>query len=214
VVEDACQSTGATVHGRPAGTWGDVGVLSFGGSKLLTAGRGGAVLTRDAAVLQRIRILCTQGNNPYPLSELQAAVVLPQLDWLDEQNAVRLQRACRLLSQTADIPGLKAVEIGDTENAPAFYKLAWLYDSACFGDCSIDEFIAMAQAEGIPLDRGFRGFAHRSSKRCQKVGDLPNSVQAAKSTIVLHHPILLCDETAIDQVVDGLRKLSSAFAVQ
>ncbi len=42
VVEDACQAPGATVQGRPAGTWGDVGVLSFGGSKLLTAGRGGA----------------------------------------------------------------------------------------------------------------------------------------------------------------------------
>ena len=42
VVEDACQSPGAIVSGRVAGSWGDVGVLSFGGSKLLTAGRGGA----------------------------------------------------------------------------------------------------------------------------------------------------------------------------
>lgn len=42
VLEDACQMPGAIVHGRIAGTWGDVGVLSFGGSKLLTAGRGGA----------------------------------------------------------------------------------------------------------------------------------------------------------------------------
>src|SRR5205085_10640127 len=46
VVEDACQATAAQVHGRISGTWGDVGVLSFGGSKLLTAGRGGAVLTQ------------------------------------------------------------------------------------------------------------------------------------------------------------------------
>ena len=37
IVEDACQSPGACVEGRMAGTWGDVGVLSFGGSKLLTA---------------------------------------------------------------------------------------------------------------------------------------------------------------------------------
>ena len=35
VVEDAAQAAGATVEGRPAGTWGDAGVLSFGGSKLL-----------------------------------------------------------------------------------------------------------------------------------------------------------------------------------
>ena len=39
VVEDAAQAPGAIVQGRRAGTWGDVGILSFGGSKLLTAGR-------------------------------------------------------------------------------------------------------------------------------------------------------------------------------
>ena len=42
VIEDAAQCPGALVQGRKAGTWGDVGVLSFGGSKLLSAGRGGA----------------------------------------------------------------------------------------------------------------------------------------------------------------------------
>ncbi|MCA9270789.1 MAG: aminotransferase class V-fold PLP-dependent enzyme, partial [Planctomycetales bacterium] len=46
VVEDACQAQGAIVQGRPAGAWGDVGVWSFGGSKLLSAGRGGAIFTR------------------------------------------------------------------------------------------------------------------------------------------------------------------------
>jgi perosamine synthetase len=212
VVEDACQATGATVHGRLAGTWGDVGVLSFGGSKLLTAGRGGAVLTRDAAILQRIRILCTQGNNPYPLSELQATVVLPQLDRLDEQNSIRLEHARRLLRRTAEIRGLKPVQFSHAESTPAFYKLAWLYDSTQFGNCTVDEFVAMAQAERIPVDRGFKGFAHRSSKRCHKFGNLPHSVRAAESTIVLHHPILLCDATAIDQVAEGLLKLHAALA--
>src|SRR5262249_61368606 len=37
VVEDAAQCPGATVQGRRAGTWGDVGTLSFGGAKPLTA---------------------------------------------------------------------------------------------------------------------------------------------------------------------------------
>src|SRR5262249_6118075 len=43
VVEDAAQVPGAIVQGRTAGTWGNIGVLSFGGSKLLSAGRGGAL---------------------------------------------------------------------------------------------------------------------------------------------------------------------------
>ena len=40
IIEDAAQCPGAMIQGRKAGTWGDVGILSFGGSKLLSAGRG------------------------------------------------------------------------------------------------------------------------------------------------------------------------------
>ena len=45
LIEDACQTPAMNVQGRPAGSWGDVGVLSFGGSKPLTSGNGGALLT-------------------------------------------------------------------------------------------------------------------------------------------------------------------------
>src|SRR5204862_924383 len=79
LIEDACQAPGAMIEGRPAGTWGDVGVLSFGGSKLLSAGRGGALLTRSAEFIQRAKVYCEQGNHAFPLSELQAAVLIPQL---------------------------------------------------------------------------------------------------------------------------------------
>lgn len=102
VVEDACQAPGAEVQGRLAGTWGDVGVLSFGGSKLLTAGRGGAILTRQAGIHQRAKIYCEQGNNAFPLSELQAAVLLPQLAKLDQRNLRRragVERLWRLLER-------------------------------------------------------------------------------------------------------------------
>src|SRR2546430_1767377 len=62
VIEDAAQAVGAVVNGRPAGSWGDVGVLSFGGSKLLTAGRGGAILTRRRDTHQRARVALHRGN--------------------------------------------------------------------------------------------------------------------------------------------------------
>src|SRR5262249_56150603 len=78
--EDAAQCPGATVQGRPAGAWGDVGVLSFGGSKLLSAGRGGALLTRRADVAQRARLVLGRGHDLVaPPSGLHAAVVLPPL---------------------------------------------------------------------------------------------------------------------------------------
>ena len=89
IVEDACQAHGARWHGRVAGAWGDVGVLSFGGSKLLSAGRGGAILTNDPHVYQRAKIYVQRGNDAFPLSELQAAVLLPQISKLQQRNAWR-----------------------------------------------------------------------------------------------------------------------------
>src|SRR5262249_20737922 len=89
VIEDAAQCPRAGLQGRTARTWGDVGVLSFGGSKLLSAGRGGALLTRHADVHQRARVFLLRGNLLCPLSELQAAVLPPQLDKLDAHNARR-----------------------------------------------------------------------------------------------------------------------------
>jgi dTDP-4-amino-4,6-dideoxygalactose transaminase len=210
VVEDACQATAATVYGRPAGTWGDVGVLSFGGSKLLTAGRGGALLTRHPEILQRIKIYSGRGNNAYPLSELQAAVLLPQVDSLHARNQRRSDNVAYLLNRTAGLRGLMPIRINYEQSHPAFYKIAWLYDPSALGGCPIDDFLAMACAERIPLDRGFRGFVRRGDRRCRRVGELPHATKAAEATIVLHHPILLSDRHTMDEIADGLQKIVDA----
>jgi dTDP-4-amino-4,6-dideoxygalactose transaminase len=212
VVEDACQATGATLAGRVAGSWGDVGVLSFGGSKLLTAGRGGAILTRDAEVHQRAKIFCQRGNHAFPLSELQAAVLLPQLETLTERNETRRSAAARLLAAAADLPGLRPLIHRTPEAAPSYYKLAWRYVPGELHDCPIDDFVAALQAEGLPFDRGFRGFALRSQRRCRKVGPLDHSRRAAETTIVLHHPILLEPPARIDAVAHGMAKVTLAFS--
>ncbi len=191
VVEDACQTPGATIAGRTAGSWGDVGVLSFGGSKLLSAGRGGAVLTSDGQIHQRAKIHCQRGNDAFPLSELQAAVLVPQLGRLDERNQRRAASVQQLRAETADLSALQPLA-NRTENAmPSFYKVAWQYVPAAAGNVPIDEFVAALAAEGAPLDRGFRGFAGRGDKRCRKAGPLHQSRRAAESTILLHHPVLL-----------------------
>src|SRR5262249_29080536 len=78
VIEDAAQAAGAIVEGQRAGSWGHIGILSFGGSKLLSAGRGGALLSTCAEVHQRMRLLLRRGYQQWAaLSELQAAALLP-----------------------------------------------------------------------------------------------------------------------------------------
>jgi len=93
VVEDACQAHGASIDGKPAGSWGDLGVFSFGGSKLIAAGRGGAVVTNNDLCAQRMTVFCERGNDSFALSEIQAAVILPQLSHLQTDHALRLDAA-------------------------------------------------------------------------------------------------------------------------
>ncbi len=207
IVEDACQCPGASVHGELAGTLGDVGVFSFGGSKLLTAGRGGAIVTRDPAIAQRARIHAERGNAAFPLSELQAAVLLPQLSRLPHYHEVRRRNARRLLKALAASHALSPVRDYPTDR-PAYYKIALSVARTTNAASWREEFLRAAHAEGLDLGPGFRGFATRPTRRCRKVGDLRYSRRAAEATLLLHHPVLLDSEATIDLVASTLDEIA------
>jgi dTDP-4-amino-4,6-dideoxygalactose transaminase len=214
VVEDACQAAGAAVAGRPAGSWGDVGVLSFGGSKLLSAGRGGAVLTADPEIHQRMKVYCHRGNDAFPLSELQAAVLVPQLSKLAERTARREAGVRQLLTETEPIAAMRPLVNRLSAATPAYYKVAWHYAPSAAGNAPINEFANALVAEGAPFDRGFRGFAGRGERRCRKTGSLEHSRRAADSTLLLHHPILLEPTEQISAIARAMRKVAAAFAAR
>jgi dTDP-4-amino-4,6-dideoxygalactose transaminase len=207
VIEDAAQSPGAVVDGRRAGTWGDVGVLSFGGSKLLTAGRGGALLTRHADVAQRARLHLHRGNHVCPLSELQAAALLPQLDRLDERNARRRRAVHLLLDRLREVPGLSAFRNAGDAHEPAYYKLGLQLDADRFG-VSRALFVAALRAEGVAFDEGFRALhAGRSPSRFRRGGELAEADRAHQGAVVLHHPVLLGGDAEVGEVAAAVRKV-------
>lgn len=209
VIEDAAQQPGAVIQGRTAGTWGDVGILSFGGSKLLSAGRGGALLTRHADVAQRARTFQHRGNVLCPLSELQAAVLLPQLDKLDARNAHRAANVRRLTESLQDMPGLRPF-VNPCDAAPCYHKLGWQYDADSFG-LPRDRFVAALRAEGIAFDEGFRALhVGRSPNRFRAAGELREAEQAHHGTLVLHHPVLLGGATEIEEVVRAVLKTQAS----
>jgi dTDP-4-amino-4,6-dideoxygalactose transaminase len=206
VIEDAAQAPGATVYGRKAGTWGDVGILSFGGSKLLTAGRGGAILSRQADAIHRARVWSFRGNHICPLSELQAAVLLPQLDRLDARNAQRAERVRQLYQLLADVPGLAPLRKPPDAGQPAYYKLGWQFDEERFG-LARRRFVAALRAEGIAFDEGFRALhLGRSPQRYRQGSSLQESERAHHGCVVLHHPVLLGTEEDAAQVAEAVRK--------
>lgn len=107
IVEDSAQSHGATYYGKPAGSYG-LGSFSFYATKNLTTGEGGMVTTDNDDHAEKLRILRNQGmrqryqyeiaGNNFRLTDLQAALVIPQLD--SYQNTVtKRQRNARFLSK-------------------------------------------------------------------------------------------------------------------
>jgi len=197
VVEDAAQAPGAVVQGRKAGTWGHLGTLSFGGSKLLTAGRGGALLVRDARFHQRAKVWLGRGVQQWAaLSELQAAVLRPQLARLDHRTDLRAQRV-RELGELIGRLGLPGLELfgnrSDARSPPdrqAFYKVGFRFDPEAFG-LSREAFVAALRAEGVAFDAGFRALhAGRSPSRFRAAGGLTEAARAGERCVKLHHPVL------------------------
>lgn len=106
LIEDAAQAHGAAMHGRRAGALGDAAAFSFFPTKNLGAlGDGGAVVTGDARLAERINALRNYGSNVkyrhlFPgvnsrLDELQAAMLRVKLRYLDEEIAQRRDVARR-----------------------------------------------------------------------------------------------------------------------
>jgi dTDP-4-amino-4,6-dideoxygalactose transaminase len=206
VVEDAAQAPGAEVQGRPAGTWGHVGVLSFGGSKLLSAGRGGALLTRDAAIHQRARLASFRGNQVCPLSELQATVLLPQLEKLTERNRLRAGNAQLIRQQLCGLPGVRLFENRVAGN-PGYYKIGMRYDAATFG-LPRARLVAALRAEGIAIDEGFRSLhVRRSPSRFRVARAMAEATRAHEGVLVLNHPILLGTAEDMSDIADAFHKV-------
>jgi aminotransferase in exopolysaccharide biosynthesis len=74
VVEDAAEALGSTRGGRHCGTFGALGVFSFNGNKIVTAGGGGAIVTDDADLARRAKHLTTTAKIPHPYEYVHDAV--------------------------------------------------------------------------------------------------------------------------------------------
>ncbi|MBT8224865.1 MAG: DegT/DnrJ/EryC1/StrS family aminotransferase [Dactylosporangium sp.] len=115
LVEDAAQAHGAQVASRVVGSWG-IGCFSFYATKNLQCGEGGLVTTSDDRLAARLRLLRNQGmreryqyelpGHNWRLTDLQAAIAVPQVDRLDQTIAARAANAARLTEGLAGLPGL------------------------------------------------------------------------------------------------------------
>ncbi len=103
LIEDAAESLGASYQGRQSGTFGDLGVYSFNGNKILTTSGGGMLVSNNEAWIAKAKFLSTQAKEPfvhyehkefgynYRMSNLLAAVGVAQMEVLGQR--VKQKRA-------------------------------------------------------------------------------------------------------------------------
>jgi pyridoxal phosphate-dependent aminotransferase EpsN len=157
VLEDAAEALGAIYRGRPAGSFGDVGVFSFNGNKIITTTGGGA-LVADRAGVDKARFWSTQARDPgvayhhtemgynYRLSNVLAGIGRGQLEVLDERVRQRRAVAFRYRDAFADLDGITFMP-----QAPYGLHTNWLscflIDEEPFGASRDDVLRALADVD-------------------------------------------------------------------
>lgn len=121
LIEDAAQAIGSSHGGRPVGSWG-VGCFSLYATKNVTSAEGGVVTTDDDFLADGLRTLVNQGSptryqysmigTNRRMTDIHAAIAIPQLESLDELTKKRRDNAHVLSEGLSGLPGL--ITPGDT----------------------------------------------------------------------------------------------------
>jgi perosamine synthetase len=130
VIEDAAEAIGSEYKGKKAGSFGDTGVFSFHGSKTLTTGEGGMLVTNREDIYRRCLFLRDHGRKPgdklfyntevaykYKMSSMQAALGLAQIERVDELIERKRQIFNWYKSELDDVEGITLnYEAPETKN--------------------------------------------------------------------------------------------------
>lgn len=197
VFSDAAESLGAKRNGQSSASFGTAAVVSFNGNKIMTTSGGGALLTDDKDIADRVRYLATQARQPvvhyehtdvgynYRLSNILAALGRAQLSRLDCMIECRRQHRAFYRELFADIPGIEIfgepsdIDGGDTVDN--FWLSSILIDEEVAGFSSEDLRLAL-NSENIesrplwkpmhlqPVFKSYRSFSDGKSKELFECG--------------------------------------------
>lgn len=222
IIEDAAQAIGATWKDEPAGRLGDIGIFSFHGTKTMTTGEGGMVVTNRNDLYQRMSALRDHGRSAanfryfvtdeigykYRMSSLQAAFGRAQLIRVDELLAKKKQIFQWYESRLRDVPGIRLNRVGPGSTS-TFWMVTVVVDSP-YG-LSTRQMMASFDRAGIdtrpflpPLSslRAFSGY--ETVARAEECN--PVAYDIAARSINLPSALIL-NEAQVDRVCKHLQNL-------
>ncbi len=219
IVEDAAQSHGATQHGRNAGSFG-LGSFSFYATKNLTTGEGGMITTNDDSLADRLRVLRNQGmraryqyemvGHNYRMTDLQAALGIPQLARYKDTVEARQRNAAYLSEGIASLPGIVPPrQLYGRTHVWHQYTVRVTEGSSV----SRDEFVAKLGESGVgagiyypKLVFDYDAYRNRSDVH---IGDYPNARKVVEEVVSLPvHPKLSRDD--LDKILEAVAKAATA----
>jgi perosamine synthetase len=134
IIEDSCESLGATYKGRQAGTLGDMGVFAFYPNKQITTGEGAMIVTDDYEAAGLMRSLRNQGRAVgdtwlqhtylgynYRLDEMSAALGKVQISRLEELLSKRERVANWYEERLSEIPGVETPQLVETTTQMSWF---------------------------------------------------------------------------------------------
>ncbi len=146
LIEDAAESLGSTYKGKQTGTWGDYGVISFNGNKIITGSAGGALICDNPEEADKARKWSTQSREPAPwyqheelgynyrMSNIIAGIVRGQMEYLGDHISAKKAIYDRYKEGIRELP----VQMNPT---------GFDTDTNCWLSCMIIDSEAMASHE-------------------------------------------------------------------
>jgi dTDP-4-amino-4,6-dideoxygalactose transaminase len=175
IVEDCAHAHGGSFGGEGAGSMGDIGCFSFQESKLMTAGEGGICITSRLDCYEALQTIVNCGRasltdqhgirrlgSNYRMTELQACLLVGQLEMLPEMREIRARNAARLSRLLVDIEGVRPLPVQPRITSETIYTYVFQYRPARFPAPHRDLFVAALEKEGIPCDGRFYEPVYRS----------------------------------------------------
>lgn len=129
LIEDAAQSLGSTAYGKFLGTYGDIGSFSFSMPKIISTGQGGAVVTENAELFEKMRKIRNFGREStevdhfvikgwnFKVTDLQAVIGIEQLKKLDWRVKRKKELGRLYYSLLKDIPEIELIPTDFRETA-------------------------------------------------------------------------------------------------
>jgi perosamine synthetase len=163
IIEDAAESLGGFYKNKPAGSFGDISILSFSGTKVVTGGHGGAVLTNSEFLYKKMKLLYHHGIDQnlsgkyywstvtgynYQISNIQAALIVSQLNRLETLVAYKESLFNLYNKHLANFKNVSLVK-PKYDNKNSYWLIVALINSSL--NISKEELILIANKRGVDI---------------------------------------------------------------